>query len=74
VSPQANGLLQPALDLCGDVIVANGALGLVERGRAKSAGDPTTEIYDAGTLNDRLFAKLAKNVFLSQRERIEVTE
>lgn len=31
---------------------------------ADEPGDPTTDIHDAGTFNDRLQAKLAKDVFL----------
>jgi hypothetical protein len=31
---------------------------------ADEPGDPTTDIHDAGTLNDRLQAKLANSVFL----------
>jgi hypothetical protein len=31
---------------------------------ADEPGDPTTDIHDAGTLHDRIQAKLAKDVFL----------
>ncbi len=40
--------------------------GLIELGLwgADERGDPTTNIHDAGTLNNRLQAKLANGVFL----------
>jgi hypothetical protein len=34
---------------------------------AEEWGDPTKNLHDAGTLNDRLQAKLAKDVFLVSR-------
>jgi hypothetical protein len=41
-------------------------LKLIELGfwGSDEAGDPTTNIYDAGTLKERLDAKMAKDVYL----------